>query len=282
MKLNKINLSKSNILVFEYADIKDKPLGEVSEYFSKQKVESLLITKNKKPYYLLTAIDIIDALVSHSDKMLLFEFIDKNPKSVITVNENETLFEAYRLMRSYKIHHLVVVDDEGNFKYMIDYYDFTTYLTEIAIKDEMTGLYNKRFFEFIIDKYKNEDLDMGIIFIDLNNFKQLNDTYGHLFGDKVIIEVAKIIKSSIRDVDYAFRFGGDEYVVVLFASNEILEKVAKRIENKINSTELEDIKFSAAVGYAHYPTDSDSLEKVIDIADKRMYEEKERIKSLKS
>ena len=272
------SLNKKEILLREYIDIKNKTIEEISRQFTKNKCDILVITKKQKPYYVITSQDLIDALVSHFDNIKISLYIEKNPKKIISVDENETVFEAYRLMRSYQIHHLVVVDEHGNFRAVINFYDFASYLTEIALKDEMTGLYNKRFFEFILDRYKNEDMSIGIIFIDLNNFKQINDVFGHIFGDQVLKEVADIIKKSIRNIDYAFRFGGDEFVVLVFSEYEELKKIALRMEEKISKTIVEGIKIDCSVGFAHYPTDSNNIYKVLEIADKRMYEDKKRKK----
>ena len=144
--------------------------------------------------------------------------------------KQKTVFEAYNLMRSNRIHHLVIVNENDEFECIINMNDFATFLTDIALKDEMTGLYNKRFFEFIIDKYKKNEIEIGLIFIDLDDFKILNDNYGHLFGDKVIKKTAEIIKNSIRDIDFAFRFGGDEFVVIVVARQNVLLKIVKRIK----------------------------------------------------
>ncbi|GAB6073757.1 diguanylate cyclase [Nautilia lithotrophica] len=278
MTIKNINLeqNKKDVYITEYNDIKHQNVGEISKIFTKNKTDVLVITKNKKPYYILTSTDIIDALVAHYDNVELSMYIDKNPKKVITISENETVFEAYRLMRSYKIHHLIVVDDNENFSSVINFYDFASYLTEIALKDELTGLYNKRFFEFILDRYKKEDIEIGVIFIDLDNFKKINDAFGHIFGDKVLKSVATIIKHSIRDIDYAFRFGGDEFVILIFADTDVLKKVANRIKEKISKTAVEGIKAECSIGYAHYPTESKNLEEVLHLADQRMYEDKKR------
>jgi len=277
MTIKNIEYNQSDdIHVMEFDEVKNKTIEDVSKIFIKTKTDVLIITKKNKPFYVLTSTDIIDALVAHCDEVKISMYIDRNPKSVITVSENETVFEAYRLMRSYKIHHLIVVDDEGYFKTLINFYDFASYLTEIALKDEMTGLYNKRFFEFILDRYKKEDIETGIIFIDLDNFKKINDEHGHLFGDKVIKNVANIINQSIRDIDYGFRFGGDEFVVMIFSDAEVLNKVANRIENKITGTKIDGVTIECSVGYAHYPTDSNDLEEVLKIADERMYQKKRR------
>ena len=278
MIIKNINFEHSNndVYVVEFDKIKHQTIGEISKYYTKNRTDVLVVTKNDKPYYIMSASDIIDALVSHYDNVELIMYIEKNPKKVITICENETVFEAYRLMRSYKIHHLIVVDDKGNFSFIINFYDFASYLTEIALKDELTGLYNKRFFEFILDRYKKEDVEIGVIFIDLDKFKQINDKFGHLFGDEVLKSVAEIIKHSIRDIDYAFRFGGDEFVILIFSNMDVLKKVADRIEEKISETVVKGIKIEGSVGYAHCPTESNNLEDILNLADKRMYDKKKK------
>jgi diguanylate cyclase (GGDEF)-like protein len=99
-----------------------------------------------------------------------------------------------------------------------------------------------------------------------------------LFGDKVIKKTADIIKSSIRDIDFAFRFGGDEFVIVVVAKQNVLFKIVNRIKEKINKAVIENFNLQASIGYAHFPTEGD-IQTVIDLADKRMYEEKKRKKS---
>ncbi len=278
MKIKNMRYNNKSIVIIEYEEIKNMCISDVSKLFRKNNKDILLINKNKQPFFVLTATDIIDALISHDENLSIETYIEKNPKSVITVSENETVFDAYKLMRSYKIHHLVVVDEEKTFKTVINFYDFASYLTEIALKDEMTGLYNKRFFEFIFDRYEKAEIETGIIFIDLDGFKQINDKYGHMFGDRVIKETASIIKNQIRDIDYAFRFGGDEFVVMVFGDNDSLKKAAERISNKILSVSLDGVFLKCSIGYAHYPTDGSNLKDVLKLADERMYENK-KIKS---
>jgi len=275
---NMCNKKNSENISIDYSEIKDMTLADISKLFIEKYKDVLIVLKSKKPFYILTATDIIDNLVSHNDTYTFERYIEKFPKSIISVSTEKTVFEAYNLMRSNRIHHLVIVNENNEFECIINMNDFASFLTDIALKDEMTGLYNKRFFEFIIDKYKKNEIEIGLIFIDLDNFKALNDKYGHLFGDKVIKKTANIIKSSIRDIDFAFRFGGDEFVIIVVAKQNVLFKIVNRIKEKINKAVIENVKLQASIGYAHFPTEGD-IQTVIDLADKRMYEEKKRKKS---
>ena len=265
----------------EFKKVQDKTFYEISKLFIKKDINTIIFLNNKKPCYILTPSDVIDILINHKDVLTLKEYMEQHKKKLITINRNKTLFEAYRIMRNSRIRHLIVVDDKDEFLDIINFEEFTDYLAEIALRDDLTKLYNRRFFEFILDKYKFEDKDIekGIIFIDLDNFKPINDKYGHHIGDKVLQIVAKTIENSIRDIDYSFRIGGDEFVVLIFANKEILEKVANRLLTKINSLNIDGIKVECSIGYAHYPSDSEDFSEVIKIADKRMYENKKKKKT---
>ena len=279
MKIKTLNFDKkkkNDVYVVKLCEIKHKTISDISKLFINHNRDIIVITKEGKPYYLLTATDIIDSLVAHYDNMTIINFIDKNPKKIISVNEEESLFDAYRLMRSYKIHHLIVVNEKGEFSKVINFYDFASFLTEMALKDDLTGLYNRRFFDFLLDKYKDADIEVGVVFIDLDKFKKLNDTYGHAFGDKILKKVASIIRTSIRDIDYAFRLGGDEFVILVFASSEILSKISERIKEKIKSTKIDGVSISCSIGYAHYPTESKELHEAVNLADERMYKDKKK------
>ena len=275
MKLKLLNdYNNKHYKVFEYEEIKDKKITEISKIFCDKDIDLIVVLKNKKPFYLITSKDVIEILLLHMDDMTVKELIDKYPEKLITLKEEEAILEAYKLMRTYNIQNLIIVDEEGNFKNIINYSYLANFLAEMAIKDEITGLYNKRFFEFLIDKYENSDYEIGILFIDLDNFKEINDKYGHYMGDLILKKVGEVIRNSIRDLDYAFRYGGDEFVILLFTSNDVLQIVAQRLFEKVNSIEINGIKVSASIGAAHYKTDSNSLKEVIKIADERLYEAK--------
>ena len=275
MKLKLLNdYNNKHYKVFEYEEIKDKKITDISKIFCDKNIDLIVVLKNKKPFYLITSKDVIEILLLHMDNLTVRELIDKHPEKLITLKEDEPILEAYKLMRTYNIQNLIIVDEEGNFKNIINFNYLANFLAEMAIKDEITGLYNKRFFEFLIDKYENSDYEIGILFIDLDNFKEINDKYGHHMGDLILKKVGEVIRNSIRDLDYAFRYGGDEFVILLFTSNDVLKIISQRLFKKVNSIEINGIKVSASIGAAHYKTDSNSLKEVIKIADERLYEAK--------
>ena len=101
--------------------------------------------------------------------------------------------------------------------------------------------------------------------------RQVNDTYGHKAGDEVLKKIADVIRNSIRDIDYPFRYGGDEFIVLIFTDYANLRKIASRISNQLQKENI-----SVSIGISHYPTLVSSLKEAILNADKLMYEEKKK------
>ena len=283
MKIKKLlnrKRKKNNFYTIEFKEAQNKTFYEITALFVKGNINTIIFLNNKRPYYILTPSDIIDILMNHKDVITMEEYIEQNPKNLISINQDKTLFEAYKVMKDFKIRHLIIVNKNNEFLDIVHFEEFADYLAEIAIRDDLTGLYNRRFFEFILDKYKIEDKDIekGIIFIDLDGFKPINDIYGHHIGDKVLQKVAKTIKNSIRDSDYPFRIGGDEFLILIFSNKDALKKISDRFFKRISDIDIDGIKLECSIGYAHYPTDSNDFSEVIEIADKRMYENKKRKK----
>jgi len=155
---------------------------------------------------------------------------------------------------------------------------------EKAIKDPLTGLYNRLyFFEFTrqsFERVKRKGGNIVLIFLDLDNFKYVNDNYGHKKGDEVLKEVADILKIIFREYDVIVRYGGDEFII--FAEidskefnniNSLLKSFKERLEEKFKKYIL-----SVSYGIALFPDDADNVKDLINIADKRMYEQKKQKK----
>jgi diguanylate cyclase (GGDEF)-like protein len=112
-------------------------------------------------------------------------------------------------------------------------------LEKETITDNLTGLYNRLFFneqlKLFIEKYKRYKEPFSMMLFDIDNFKKINDTYGHNVGDEVLKEISKTIKSSIRKTDLAFRYGGEEFAI-LFPKTHLLEayKIADRLKETIS------------------------------------------------
>ena len=147
--------------------------------------------------------------------------------------------------------------------------------------DSLTGLWNHGFFQEKlseeIKKAQENHYPLSLAMVDLDNFKKLNDTYGHQLGDLVLKELAQLLQESSREKDYLCRYGGEEFSVILVQTNreqsfDIADRMRKRIEDHIFhlSNDLE-LKVTVSIGLATFPHQADNKEELIKKADKAMY-----------
>ncbi len=154
-------------------------------------------------------------------------------------------------------------------------------IQELTITDDVTGLYNARHLYKTLEAEVYRSARFGyeftVVFIDLDHFKQVNDTWGHLVGSKLLAEIGYAIKSHLRLIDFAFRYGGDEFVILLpQTGKEQAVNVARRLLTTFrNSAFLKDedlnLNVRASLGMATYPVDARSAHEIIRIADEHMY-----------
>ncbi len=151
----------------------------------------------------------------------------------------------------------------------------------LANIDELTGLFNYRYLDVALEheikRTGRYGSSLSLIFLDLDLFKNVNDAHGHLIGSKVLKEVGLLLKNLTREVDLVFRYGGDEFTIILIETGMAgVARVAERIRKCIEDhTFLADegysIKMTACLGYAVYPDDSKSKMELLELADQAMY-----------
>ncbi|NOZ87230.1 MAG: sensor domain-containing diguanylate cyclase [Deltaproteobacteria bacterium] len=159
-------------------------------------------------------------------------------------------------------------------------------LEKLTISDECTGLYNSRHLLTVMEKelirFKRYKRPFSILFFDLDHFKKVNDIYGHLVGTNVLGEVGELVQSSLREVDIAFRYGGDEFVVVFPETGKRgAICAAYRIWRVIREHEFKvgnglGLKLTASIGVAGVPDDEVEVEQLLKAADEAMYMAKAR------
>jgi diguanylate cyclase (GGDEF)-like protein len=154
-------------------------------------------------------------------------------------------------------------------------------IQELTITDDCTGLYNARHLyktlETEVYRSSRFGYEFSVLFIDLDHFKQVNDTHGHLIGSKLLAEIGYLVKAQLRLIDYAFRYGGDEFVVLLpqTGKDQALH-VAKRLRDALRVSafckeEGLNLNVRASIGLATYPHDAKTPHDVIRQADEMMY-----------
>lgn len=154
----------------------------------------------------------------------------------------------------------------------------------LSYRDALTNLDNPRSYQEHMDELSKKKLPYGLIFMDLNDFKMVNDTHGHDTGDALLNIVAKRLQNSIREKDRAFRIGGDEFVVVIHGTHDkkFYEGVIARMRNNVaREVNIGSIKLNVSIsaGYARYPEDGNKFEDVVKKADEAMYYNKRLLKA---
>ena len=166
---------------------------------------------------------------------------------------------------------------------------YTLILEQETVTDPLTGAYNKRFFYEILENsfedFKRYGKKFSIIFIDIDNFKKINDNYGHMTGDLVLKTLVMIIKKTLRKNDLVFRFGGEEFVVLLPETDtENAIAIAERVREEIAKEQIEikqnqTLSITVSCGVAAINKDMVNPKDLIEIADNALYKAKKEGKN---
>jgi diguanylate cyclase (GGDEF)-like protein len=151
----------------------------------------------------------------------------------------------------------------------------------LSLTDEVTGLFNQRKLvedlDLHISRYPHEKQVFSLLFIDIDYFKNVNDQFGHVVGSQLLVDMAAVLKTQLRASDLVYRYGGDEFIVLLPKSNvEESKKIAVRISEVVKAAEFvinheQKYRLSLSIGISEFPSDADSAKSIIEFADKMMY-----------
>lgn len=173
--------------------------------------------------------------------------------------------------------------------------DNTERITSLSYVDDLTGLYNQRYMDMTLEneviRAERYGTPVSLIFFDLDKFKPINDTHGHLVGSRVLAEAAKILRQSMRDSDILLRYGGDEFVAIL--PNTRINGamiLAERLRESFDTTRFDvraetnvasahNLHVTASIGVACYPETAVSVRDLVQAADMAMYDSKHRGKN---
>ena len=251
---------------------KDRPVGiivrqEVTEYFSRQYVKEI---KGKKP---------------------ISTMMDEHP---IIVDRSSSIEDVSRIILDAGMEHMVsgfIITKEKKYLGMGNGFDLLNEMTSrkqkhlfgLAHFDQLTGLPNRT---LLLDRLtqaisvsNRSSRAISLLFVDLDGFKPVNDTFGHSIGDRLLKEVAERLLSCLREGDTAARIGGDEFVVILLESDldraiTVAHRIlgTLRVPYEFGKKNISNI--SASIGIAEYPNHADDLDSLLAAADKAMYRAK--------
>ncbi len=158
-------------------------------------------------------------------------------------------------------------------------------LRQQAIHDPLTGVYNRRYFNETLNKEIEQanryDKPLAFIMMDINRFKEINDRYSHQIGDKVLEEIAKLLKENVRSADTVVRYGGDEFLIMMPETNSESKNLVTRLKEKLTRwnehSDLLDFPLTLAIGAAHWsPNQGRDVEETLKEADQKMYKDKRK------
>ncbi len=210
------------------------------------------------------AIELINKIVPPSAQRLS----DTEPKAIIPTNENFTHTDM-KILSSIGIFTGVAVENAFLYKKV----------EELAMIDSLTGINNRYYFNEIMrqetERVKRYGHTMCLLMMDIDNFKSINDTFGHVTGDRVLRSIADILRVSVRESDFLARFGGDEFVIVMPEAKEYEAFIlAKRIQDMIarwNTKEsLQGLKLSISIGI--HEAGPHNINQILTEADRELYQ----------
>lgn len=227
--------------------------------------------------------------VNFDDTEVLLKEINQNNEQVDNIvkktNENLDLLHqstnnAQKAIEINDINSLKQINSE-----LVDMKEQINYLQKELFSDPLTGAYNRKWFS---DYYLKDDRfqnDGFIAFIDLDNFKSINDKYGHIIGDQVLKYLVKFLEKELKypGIDIV-RFAGDEFLVIINKKSTILnaqrlltEVQEKLSHQKLKSAKIKELHFSFSFGFSHF-SQGDYSEDVLNQVDELMYQNKQRLK----
>ena len=256
--------------IYEYYEMNNEsyynPTGDYRELLQSMSGEYVVLTEK---------------INTQMDDLLSPEHLRK----VIMSEDDLYTFEYCTLDRSsYKVMSVIPVEWKGSIlsKVMLIAQDIGQKheLEKLANTDALTGLYNERYLSERLKRNGKLHKKFAMFYLDLDRFKPVNDTYGHDMGDKLLKAVSQRLRKCIRNTDYAFRIGGDEFSLIIEEGNindEFCEMMVRRIKNAIDAPfviEGHMLYVDTSCGYAIYPEHSSEIGDIRIMADHRMYRDK--------
>lgn len=223
----------------------------------------------------LRALPPVSSYLLENERSILFS-VSKSKEAVLVFGAKETLSDDSLMVGKNLVEHAELT--------LLNLEKFEE-IKQVTFIDELTGLYNSRYLKYSlansIQKSNQTQKPFSVLFIDVDHFKIVNTSHGHLVGSDFLVAIGKSIKNTVRDTDPVFRYGGDEFIVILPDLEEegallIAERIRKAIERRVFAIRSEKLKATVSIGLALYPHHAKDQDTLVKMADLAMYSAKER------
>ena len=253
----------------ELEEIEDKTLADVIAKFHAKNISRLYILKYKKPIYVISPKEIVDIFIKNLQNTNAFEFF-KDKEYLKCFDTNIHIIDAYYQMRKENKAFMPVCENDE----IIGELDFNTFslkITYFVIKDELTGVYNKKYFDVIVEEYNEFEKPIGLLFIEIKDLPIFEGLYGVEMIQKIIKTFAKEISSSVRNIDFVFRWD-NQFRVMIFNTLEVTAKVFERLQNRLENLEIEGIKVPFKMCFSHVPKMANDILIAIEECEEKLIE----------
>jgi len=271
------DIMKTNPITLKLED----SIQDLINVFRNYEIGSIIIVDEKRePYQIITVRDLSKicfmSLFPPTISQVLKE-LNKSKESLITIYHKEPYIEALALMKKNNISHLPVVNKRNKLVGILSIRDIAKNFPEVIYLDPLTEVHNRSYLELLKTKLKKVSGPISFLMIDIDNFKDINDTFGHVVGDKVLKKLAQILRRNIKITDELIRYGGEEFLVIAYRCDlEEGKKLGERLKKKTENIKFKDfseVKITVSIGLYLYKPGDDFLD-AIHKADKAMYEAK--------
>ncbi len=230
--------------------IKEMSVEDIILQFHVKNLTRVYILNENRPVFVITSKEIVNFFLNHDIKQNIYKLL-KDKKPLDCFNAKKHIIDTYYEMRKENLDFMPVCEN-GKFIGEVDFNVLNLKISYIVIKDELTGVYNKKYFDVIIDEYADFDKPLGIVFIELKDLSVYEGLYGVDFSRKIIKKFAKEIQKSVRKIDFVFRWD-NQFRIIVFNNLEITSKIFSRIQVKLKILEIDNIKIPFKMSFSHIP-----------------------------
>lgn len=256
-------------------------IQDLLKIYLKHSIGSVVVVdEDKKPIQIITLRDLPKIFYSQPSPENISETLkklNKDKNSLITISSENSFNEALYLMKQFNISHLPVVDTNKKLSGILSLKDIIKNFPEVIWIDPLTGIHNRAYLDFLKTKLKRLKTPTTLLMIDLDNFKDINDSYGHLIGDNVLKKVAQTLRNNIKITDELIRYGGEEFIVIVYRCDFVEGKaLGERLRKAIEKLKFEknpDLKITVSIGVSQYEP-NEKISKNIEKSDKALYKAK--------